>query len=122
MNGLREIEDVLEGYQATGEFDASRWLIARREGHDVGCLLLAAHPEDDMWELVYQGIVPAARGQRFGMDLTQYAQWRTRQAGVAQLVLAVDAANEPALRIYAAAGFTAWEQRWIFVKLLGETK
>jgi len=122
MNGLREIKDVLEGYQATGEFDASRWLIARHEGRDVGCLLLAAHAEDGMWELVYQGIVPAARGQRFGMDLTRYAQWRTRQAGVAQLVLAVDAANEPALRIYAAAGFTSWEQRWIFVNMLAETK
>ena len=33
-------------------------------------------------------------------------------------MLAVDAANEPALRGYAAAGFVAWDRRSVFLKLL----
>ena len=33
-------------------------------------------------------------------------------------MLAVDALNEPALSVYAAAGFRAWERRWVFVRLL----
>src|SRR5262245_988980 len=42
LNGLRDVEDVLEGYKATGEFDPSRWFIVRSEGRDVGCLLLTS--------------------------------------------------------------------------------
>ena len=36
-----------------------------------------------------------------------------------RLVLAVDAANEPAIAMYSAAGFWAWEERAIWVKRLG---
>ena len=38
--------------------------------------------------------------------------WRQR------LVLAVDAANEPALRTYAAAGFQAWDRRSVFIRVM----
>ena len=43
-----------------------------------------------------------------------------RQAERKRLVLAVDAANEPALRMYAAAGFQAWDRRSVFVRVLDE--
>jgi ribosomal protein S18 acetylase RimI-like enzyme len=120
LNGLRDVEDVLEGYKAIGQFDASRWFIVRHEARDVGCLLLTAYHEPPFWELVYQGIVPWARGRGLGADVTRHAQWLAGQAGVEQLVLAVDAANDPALAVYAAAGFRAWESRWMFVRLLTE--
>jgi ribosomal protein S18 acetylase RimI-like enzyme len=119
LNGLRDVEDVLEGYKATGEFDPARWLIVRHEGRDVGCLLLTAYLDPPVWELIYQGVVPWARGRGLGTDVTRHAQWLAEKAGVEQLVLAVDALNEPALSVYAAAGFRAWESRWVFVRLLG---
>jgi hypothetical protein len=33
-------------------------------------------------------------------------------------VLAVDASNEPALAMYAAAGFASWDRRSVFVRIL----
>jgi ribosomal protein S18 acetylase RimI-like enzyme len=40
----------------------------------------------------------------------------TQAAGRRQLVLAVDAANAPAIAIYRKAGFTAWDRRNIFLR------
>lgn len=119
LNGVREIEDVLAGYRATGVFDPHRWLIVRHRGADVGCLILTEHPNHDTWELVYMGLIPQARGHGFGMDIARHGQWLTRQAGRSRLVLAVDAANEPAIRMYAAVGFQAWDRRSVFLKVLG---
>jgi hypothetical protein len=34
------------------------------------------------------------------------------------LVLAVDAANEPAIRMYSLAGFRAWDRRAVWIKPL----
>jgi ribosomal protein S18 acetylase RimI-like enzyme len=118
LNGIRQVEDVLAGYRATGQFDPRRWLIVRHEGCDVGCLLLADHPQRENYELVYMGIIASARGHGWGMALTRQAQWLTRRAGRPRLVLAVDAANQPALRWYTAAGFQAWERRSAYVKIL----
>ena len=66
LNGVREMDDVLAGYRASGVFDASRWLIAQYAGADVGCLLLSDFPEHDNWELVYMGVLPSAAGTRLG--------------------------------------------------------
>jgi hypothetical protein len=81
-------------------------------------LLLADYPEQENWELLYVGLIPSARGHGWGREITRHAQWLTRQARRPRLVLAVDAANEPALRMYAALGFRAWERRRVFVRIL----
>jgi mycothiol synthase len=118
MNGIRQTEDVLAGYRATGVFSAARWLLVRHLGGDVGCLILADHPEHENWELVYMGLVPAARGNGWGKDITRRAQWLTRQAGRPRLVLAVDAANRPAMRMYSGLGFHPWDRRSVYLKVL----
>lgn len=117
LNGVRSAEDVLETYRAAGVFDAARWFLVRANQQDVGCLLLADHPQDEQWELVYIGLVPAARGQGIGRDLVRQAQWLTRQAGRRRLVLSVDAANAPALGLYASEGFAAWDRRAIYLQI-----
>ena len=117
LDGVREVEDVLDGYRATGAFNPSRWLIVRHRGTDIGCLLLADHPENENWELVYMGVAAAYRGRGWGTDIARHAQWLTRQAGRTRLVLAVDAANGPAIKTYAAVGFRAWERRSVFLKI-----
>jgi ribosomal protein S18 acetylase RimI-like enzyme len=63
-------------------------------------------------------VTPAFRQQGLGRKLTQQAQWLAAQDQCERLVLAVDAANEPAIAMYAAAGFWAWEERAIWVKSL----
>ena len=117
LNGVREIEDVLTGYKASGVFDPSRWLILRHQGQDVGCLLLTDHPTHGNWELVYMGIPPSSRGHGWGLDVTREAQWLTRQAGRPRLVLAVDATNKPAIDVYATAGFRVWDRRLVYARV-----
>jgi len=122
LNGVRNVRDVLAGYRAATGDGPGHWLIARHkppggEPLDVGCLLLAEHPEGRQWELLYMGLVPEARGRGWGTDLVRHAQWLAAQAGIDRLVLAVDARNAPALSAYAAAGFVAWDRRSIFLKL-----
>lgn len=118
LNGVRQVEDVLAGYRAAGVFHPSQWLIVRHRQQDIGCLLLADYPREENWELVYMGVATDLRGHGWGLDILRHAQWLTRQAGRQRLVLAVDAENEPAIRIYAAAGFAAWDRRTAYAKIM----
>jgi RimJ/RimL family protein N-acetyltransferase len=115
IEGVRAIDDVLAGYRAAGEFDAALWKFVQYDGREVGCLLLTDQPELDQCELTYMGLVSAARGQARGVQIARQAQWMTAATGRSRLVLAVDAANLPALEIYRRAGFTAWDRRSVFV-------
>jgi ribosomal protein S18 acetylase RimI-like enzyme len=118
IDGLRKTTDVLAGYRTVGDSGDSLWHIVRAGNQTVGCLLLADHAATLQWEIVYVGLVPAARGHGWGLELTRHAQWLARQAGRERLVLAVDAANEPAIRIYSIAGFRAWDRRAVWIKPL----
>lgn len=115
IDGARSTADCLEGYRATGAFDPKRWLAAFDGENLVGCLLLTDHAEAGHWELVYMGIRPRFRGRGFGLRLVRHAQWLARQAGCERLVLAVDAANAPAVQSYEAAGFASWDRRRVFL-------
>jgi ribosomal protein S18 acetylase RimI-like enzyme len=120
VNGVRGIDDVLQGYRATGSFSPERWFIVSHQGEDIGCLLLTDYPEHGIWELIYMGVLPAARGRSWGLGIVRHALWLSRQASRSRLVLAVDAANEPALRMYAAAGFRTWDRTSAYIRVLDE--
>ena len=117
LNGVRAIDDVLAGYRASGSFDPAGWLFVRHRGRDVGCLILADYPEQGNYELVYMGLLPEARGNRWGASIARYAQWRARAAGRERLVLAVDAGNEPAVGMYSGVGFRVWDRRSVWVRI-----
>lgn len=116
LDGLRDVSDTLAGYRQIGEFDPTLWLRIERNGTDAGVLLLSRHPETKQLELVYMGVTPAARGHGIGRIAVREAQRLARQRGVERLVLAVDAANHPAKRLYREAGFSAWATRVVFVR------
>jgi len=117
IHGVRTMQDVLAGYRATGSYDPQQWFFVQHQQQDVGVLLLNQHPPGKNWELVYMGVIPTARGNGFGWQIANYAQWKAGQGGAERLVLAVDEANEPALAMYARAGFIAWDRRRIFARL-----
>jgi mycothiol synthase len=118
VDGLRATADVLDGYRAVGIHREDLWWLARWQSSDAGCLLLADHPIQDQMEIVYLGVTPGCRGRNFGLQLTRWAQWQAQQARRCRLVLAVDAANRPAIAAYRTAGFVAWDQRSVFVRHL----
>jgi ribosomal protein S18 acetylase RimI-like enzyme len=39
-----------------------------------------------------------------------------RRASVERIVLAVDAVNEPAVRMYRSAGFEMWDRRTVYIR------
>lgn len=114
LNGLRSIDDVLDSYESIGSSGTSLWRIARCGAEEIGCLLLADHPDDGNLELVYMGVLPRFRGMGWGKLLVaqacQMAARRSRQ----RVVLAVDANNTPALKIYRSLGFSTLEQRAVY--------
>ena len=116
LNGARQMNDVIAGYESTGVFRPEMWQIVRSSREDVGVLLLADHPSARHWELVYMGLVPEARGRGWGRQITQHAQVMARRAAVDRIVLAVDASNSPALEMYRAAGFEKWDRRHVFAR------
>jgi ribosomal protein S18 acetylase RimI-like enzyme len=118
VDRLQETADALAGYRAVGRFRPELWHLVREGPLDVGCLLLADHPAQQQWEIVYLGLVPEARGRGWGAWLTRYAQWLAGKAGAQRLVLAVDAANRPAIGAYEACGFFGWGQRRALVRSL----
>lgn len=114
LNGLRGVDEVLESYESIGCSGTSLWRIARFGGKEIGCLLLADHPDDGNLELVYMGVLPRFRGFGWGKSLAAHACLVAGQRSRQRVVLAVDANNMPALRIYRSLGFSAVEQRAVF--------
>lgn len=100
LNGRRDIEDVIAGHKAAGEFDPNLW-IALLE-HDVprAVLLLSRAPHGDALELVYLGLVPEARGRGLGDVMMRQAMAMAARRGRTSLSLAVDSKNAPALKLY----------------------
>lgn len=69
-------------------------------------------------ELVYLGVVPEARGRGIGRALLAQAIRDTAEMGLPQMGLAVDVANQPAVRLYEEAGFKEIRRRqaWFIPK------
>ncbi len=116
MDGLRETADVIAGYQALGTYLPELWLFVRHAGRDVGCLLINLHLDVQHAELVYVGLTPDVRGRGWGLELTKQALRLANSTKSRQVVLAVDAANKPALRMYSEAGFQPFDRRAVWLK------
>lgn len=116
LDGVRAIQDVLAGYRETGQHRPDWWLLARFADQDVGCVLLADHPEHDQAELMYLGVAPPWRGRGWGVEITRFAQWLIAHVPRQRLVLAVDNLNWPAQGVYSATGFDHWDRRRIYVR------
>jgi GNAT superfamily N-acetyltransferase len=124
LDGVRRIDDVLAGYRAQGRHLPNHWYLVESldhngasNGEDVGVLILAEHPGTESWELVYMGVIPQARGRRLGEKIVSFALQTAAQGGAARMVLAVDAANEPAREMYRRSGFFEWDRRIVYARL-----
>ncbi len=137
INGRRSLANTVAGYIASGTYWQRGWVIGRDVappsfnkspkpssnasevnpiGTDFGGLILADHPTNDFMELIYFGISPLARGKGWGIRILQEAARLAQQNGRSRIITAVDRQNLPALRVYAAANYTALEERTVFAR------
>lgn len=105
LRELRDIEDVIAGHQATGDFDPSLWMVLRSGDQTAGVLLANPVLDGAALEIVYIGLSPAWRGRGLGRALLQHALTAARAHGMNHLMLAVDELNAPAVRLYRSMRF-----------------
>ena len=117
LNGCRSGIEALDGHQLAGEFSPDRWLLFSIDGADVGVLLLTNHPDEQVWEVVYFGVAAEARGRGLGRVILLEGLRRAQEAGALELVLAVDARNSPALKLYTDLGFRPFDRRIVHALL-----
>src|SRR5262249_10985142 len=55
LEGVRSLDDIIEGHRAAGRFVPDRWQAGRVEGEPeaAAVLLLSEIPDQDAWEVVY---------------------------------------------------------------------
>jgi len=120
LQGLRNIDDVIAGHMATGQFDPSLWTLMRVERQAAGVLLLNPIPEAGCVELVYLGLSPQYRRRKLGSLLMQRGMWQCAKRGESYLTLAVDESNEPAVKLYRQFGFHRTMRKVAMLKILSE--
>jgi mycothiol synthase len=123
LDGTRSLEDILEGHRASGRFVPERWRLGRIPGeHEAAAVLLMAEvPGRNVWEVVYLGLTPPARGRGLGRATLSHALELARPH-VTRIELAVDLRNKPAMQLYRAADFVARDRRAVHLTILGGPK
>jgi len=117
FSGLRTGEEALASHRTAGEFSPNLWNLYEVDGQDAGVLLFARHSEENTWEVAYTGIHPAARGRGLGKAILLDGMHEALQAGVGNILLAVDSNNKYALKVYRELGFLGVGQRSVFIKV-----
>lgn len=114
LTGLRSMDDVLASHRSTGDYLPEHWYLVRHDGSDSGVLILAGSPMRSALEIVYMGVVPSQRGRGLALTMLHKALSVARAKRVESLILAVDALNAPALRVYGNFGFqrVATREAW----------
>ena len=119
LEGVRSLDDVIAAHRAGGRFDPSRWKIATLpdDPESAAVLLMTDQPDRGLWEIAYLGLTPPARGRGLGEVVLAYALEMARPHSP-RLVLAVDARNKPAFRLYRKAGFLPFDRRSVHLRIL----
>lgn len=115
MAGLRSMTDVMAGHKAVGVFEPSLWSLVRRGEDWIGALLLSQHSDPASLELVYLGLVPAARGMGIGGFLMRHVLRVLSERHIGQSILAVDKANAPAVALYKKARYRITGERHVLI-------
>lgn len=117
LNGVRDGQQSLKNHEAGGEFTPDMWRLYRREGIDVGVLLMVDRPDQQAWEVLYVGVIESARGSGVGRAMLVDALNAARAAGVERLLIVADVRNIPAVSLYESLGFQPVASRVACVRL-----
>ena len=121
LEGVRSLDDIIAGHRATGRFVPHRWRLGQVPGEPDAAvvLLLSDIPDRDVWEVVYLGLTPSARGRGLGRAAIAHAL-ELAHPHASHLELAVDIRNYPATRLYESAGFVPFDRRSVHLVVFPE--
>jgi ribosomal protein S18 acetylase RimI-like enzyme len=122
VNGVRTIDEILDGHAADAGTNFDRWWLAFDGTRPVGVLLVTEPEEWQAWEVAYVGVVPEARGRGLGRELMQHAVGMARSAEAKQLTLCVDVRNAPAIALYRGLGFERYDERAVYLAVWCENQ
>jgi mycothiol synthase len=105
LAGMRNVEDVIAGHKASGEFDPQYWFLLHLHDRPVAVLLINRVGGTESAELTYLGVAPEARKIGLGTLLLRHALATAVTMKAKILTLAVDSKNAPALTLYYRHGF-----------------
>nr|WP_298055948.1 GNAT family N-acetyltransferase [uncultured Halomonas sp.] len=111
LRDVLSIEELLAGFYQQDPQAPKHWYAVNYQGAVIGVLLLAPPLASGRWELMLMGLIPKWRGQGLGRSLLNKALALAQQAGAQEVILAVDAVNLPAKRLYQQAGFERYAQQ-----------
>ena len=117
LSGVRPMDDVINGHQAGG-FDPELWYLLKRNGENVGVLLMAHRIESATLELVYLGLCASSRRMGLGAQLMKLVLLTAIRVQAAGVTLAVDRANAPALHLYRKLRFGQTAERMVLIHKL----
>jgi ribosomal protein S18 acetylase RimI-like enzyme len=117
INGVRTVEEILEGHRSQGVFDPERWWLTHDGDEAVGLILLTETPEAEAWDVMYVGVVPEARRRGWAREMVRRALRAAHAADAAQVTLSVDARNRPAWNLYTDLGFRPFENRQVYLSV-----
>jgi ribosomal protein S18 acetylase RimI-like enzyme len=115
---VRTVEEILDGHRSQGRHDPRRWWLATDAGQAVGVALVSLTPESGEWDVMYVGVVPAARRRGFGREMMLKVLLEAAADGVPGVTLSVDGRNDPAWHLYRALGFEPFDRREVFLAIL----
>jgi ribosomal protein S18 acetylase RimI-like enzyme len=115
LDGMRPVEEVLEGYRGAGEFREAHWSLVRQAGNFVGCVFLGYFPFSKSAALQYMGVIPSHRRRGIARELVRHALQVANESGASRMSLAVDSRNAPAWRLYEELGFEETGRRSVFI-------
>lgn len=115
LDGLRQIEDVLDGYLSTCGGHLEHWYTLHCDGQTAGTILLAHHAEIHQLELIYFGLLPSYRQRGLGAELIRFALLLGARLQCETITTGVDVRNVPAVALYAQFGFQLVDSKRVFL-------
>jgi len=117
VNGVRSVEEIIEGHQAQGVHDPAIWWLALDQGQPAGVLLLTDTPDCNAWDVSYVGVVPEARRRGHGREMMVKALREAARAETSQLTLSIDTRNQLAWELYRQLHFEPFDQREVYLAI-----
>lgn len=115
LDAMLDAHDLLDVYAATGDSRTELWRMVECEQQAVGCVMVSVHRRRGCCELTYMGLLPAARGRRWGLELVRQAISLCGGRHSAHLIAAVDSGNDPAIAAYSRLGFAVSDRQEVFL-------